>query len=335
VTPLRYSTFALSGSDELYAQFRFSLRNDGAAPLAGTRLSAVSRGSQLTIQPAELDTLAPGASATVDVSFPLALVAEHMKVRVALSPASLPQLPPVALEPAAFPAGAAPSAGTDSSSSQAALVVVGLLVSVGVAVWCRRRYQQSLEEGAGPAAPGAAAAQGGNPYERVLDVPGAIAAEGPVSPAQQGGLQLGAMKAKVAAALPQRLRKPRGSRGRRGPPSPAAVGLVLGAGTVVATHEEAVAFGYSPGGPRASQAASAGAAAQAPPPEWQEAWQEDDGWDLSDSELLGTDGEAEEADAAPPKPQAADAHDSGKPPVAPAAGAARKSQQDSESDWDS
>ena len=331
MTPLRYSTFALSGSEELYAQFRFALRNDGSVPLAGTRLSAVSRGSQLTIQPAELDTLAPGASATVEVSFPLALVAEHMKVRVALSPASLPQLPPVALEPSAFPAGAAPSAGTDSSSSQAALVVVGLLVSVGVAVWCRRRYQQSLEEGAGPAAPGAAAAQGGNPYERVLDVPGAIAAEGPASPAQQGGLQLGAMKAKVAAALPQRLRKPRGSRGRRGPPSPAAVGLVLGAGTVVATHEEAVAFGYSPGGPRPSQAAASGAP---PPPEWQEAWQEDDGWDLSDSELLGTDGEAEEA-AAAPKPQAA-AEDS-KPPAAPAAaaGAARKSQQDSESDWDS
>jgi hypothetical protein len=116
------------------------------------------------------------------------------------------------------------------------------------------------------------------------------------------------------------------------------VGLVLGAGTVVATHEEAVTYGYSPG-PRPSQSSAAAGGVGAAAPEWQEAWQEDDGWDLSDSELLGTDGEAEEEPQAPAKPQAAAASkgaaaDAAEKPQAGGA-AARKSQQDSESDWES
>jgi hypothetical protein len=343
-TPVRYVTFAPAGSDETYSRFSFTVRNDGAVPLSAHLVASNSTAS-VTITPPELDALAPNATLAVEVFFPSRLLEDDIQVRISIP--SAPVLIP--LDPARFPKG---SAGvSDDNSGQAALVILGLIVSGGVAYWCRRRYRQSLEEGAGggafAAAPGGSGGGGNNPYERMEEESGggpvdAHAAQPPAAAtapaaAQHGGVQMGVLQA--VAALPGRLRRPRRPRrSSSGPASPAAVGLVLGAGTVVATHEEAVASRASRGGGNGGGGGgSSGAPGERPASpqerEWQGAWQEDDGWDLSDDALLGTDEEKDDDAPPPPRPAV-------QPAAAKAAPAKRVEEPvaapgGSDSDWDS
>jgi hypothetical protein len=340
--PVRYVTFAPAGSDETYSRFSLTVRNEGAVPLSANLVASKSPAS-VTITPPELDALAPNATLSVEVFFPSRLLEDALEVRI-----SIPSAPVrISLDPALFPNGS--TGVSDDNSGQAALVILGLIVSGGVAYWCRRRYRQSLEEGGGggvfAAAPGGGGG-GGNPYERMEEESGggpvdAHAAQPPAAatapaPAQHGGgggVQMGVMQA--VAALPGRLRRPRRPRrSSSGPASPAAVGLVLGAGTVVATHEEAVASRASHAGGSGSRfgAGSSGGHAPGERPaspqeqEWQGAWQEDDGWDLSDDALLGTD---EEKDDPPPRPVTA------KPAPAKRAEEPVAAPGGSDSDWDS
>jgi hypothetical protein len=108
---------------------------------------------------------------------------------------------------------------------------------------------------------------------------------------------------------------------------------VLGAGTVVASPAEAAA-GYHRQGGRDSQPGRPAS----PPAEWQGAWQEDDGWDLSDDALLGTD--EEDAGKAGAGAGAAQARGAGEAtaraqqqPKQPTQ--QQRAQPDSDSDWDS
>ncbi len=326
---VRYVTYVPSGKDETYSRFTFTLRNDGPLPLS-THLAPTKQGSLVAINPSDVLQLPPGGAVNVEVSLPTRLLEQTVEVRI-----SIPAAPVyVPLDPSRFPKPAA-AAPDEGSSSQAALVVLGFIVSAGVAYWCRRRYRQSLEEESGAAAvPGGGS--GANPYARVgdatpgegEDAPAAAPAHGSGNAGGGKGVQLGVIGAAVAA-LPERLRQPR--RQRRGAPGPAAVGLVLGAGTVVGSHEEAVA---SRGG--RSAASHPGGAGGAPgdrpasPQEWQGAWQEDDGgWDLDDDALLSDTEQPEQPEGAKPRRESAAAAKSD------AAGAEKRSKsQGSDSDWD-
>jgi len=291
-----------------YARFSFLVTNAGAARSVTLSAEAPGSGSAtggVKVEPGTL-SLAAGSSGLAEARVPSSLAGIAVRVRVT-APGLTPLLIP--LDSAAFPhAGAAAQEGGYDSGSQAALVIFGLLVAAGVGFWSRRRYRQSLL---------AQAAAAGSGYERVgegeaASQPLAAQAAPPVGGVQQ---VLHAVK-----ALPGRLRAPRRSRRPRGEASPGAVGLVLGAGTVVATPEEAVA-----GGARARQGATAAS------PEWDGAWGEggeEDGWDLSDRSLLGSDEEAEQGRQAPQPQQA------GAGAQAQTARASKAREGGSDSDWD-
>jgi hypothetical protein len=221
----------------------------------------------------------PGATAAA-VTLSVSAGSSWDNTTVALAAANFPPYP----SPPPPPQSPAPPRSAEPSrQAQLALVLFGLGFAAIAALVARHRYQASVES-AGVAA---------RAYERIgSDADGAAVAqeEGsplpprPVSPPSgrpplmlakppHAGLQLGAI---------------RGAHARAGG-APAA-GLVLGAGTVVTSPEQAADSG----------AAGTAAAARAPPatqpPGWNAAaWDDEDGadsgWDISDHSLLGSDEE--------------------------------------------
>jgi hypothetical protein len=286
-------------------RFIFVVCNTGKTALAVT---LVGEGAGVLVHPSTL-TLAPGVTAPVTAHVPAALLnaSASASVRVRNATATLAM---VVLVPSTFPASSSSSSSSSSSEtmspagsstptsydagSQAALVICGLLLAGGVGLYCRRRYRNSLLQ----------------QREEQLHPHGSVEQQQLLGPSQGGGFDLVGPPSRSptlpggAGALQLGgLRKP----SRRGE-SPQAVGLVLGAGTVVATPQEAVLGGaqarqsqharHSRGPARGDPPAGGGAGHAAP--NW-DGWGDggdDGGWDLSDSSLLGSDNEGHPAEDA-------------------------------------
>ena len=298
-------------------RFIFVLTNAGNTTLVATL--AGEGGAGVLVHPAIL-TLAAGATAPVTALVPAALLNHSAAASVRVSNATA-TLALVALLPSAFPVSSSSSSSTSSSSSeapspgsgstptsydagsQAALVICGLLLAGGVGLYCRRRYRNSLLQ----------------QREQLLHPHGSVEQQQLLGPAQGGGFDLvgppprsptlppGGAASLQLGPIPGGLRKP----GRRGE-SPQAVGLVLGAGTVVATPQEAVLGGaqarlsqharQSRGAARGDAAAGGLSGAGHGAPNW-DGWGDggdDGGWDLSNSSLLGSDNEGHQAEGAAP-----------------------------------
>ena len=341
-------------------RFIFVVCNTGKTALAVT---LNGEGAGMLVHPSSL-TLAPGVTAPVTAHVPAALLNGSAPASVRVSNATA-TLALVVLVPSTFPASSSSSSTTSTTSSespspagsssptsydagsQAALVICGLLLAGGVGLYCRRRYRNSLLQ----------------QREQQLHPHGSVEQQQLLGPSQGGGFDLVVGPPPRSPTLPGGagalqlggLRKP----SRRGE-SPQAVGLVLGAGTVVATPQEAVLGGaqarqsqharHSRGaGDRGDPPAGGGAGRTAP--NW-DGWGDggdDGGWDLSDSSLLGSDNEGHQVEEgsrprAPPPPLPAKPVLQLKPPAQqlqqqaiaaqPHRPAAAQPPAGSDSDWD-
>ena len=346
-TPVLYT--APVTDKHAYGRFIIAVTNVGNSTLA---ISVSASPTGAAVEPSAL-TLAARATAVVKAHVPTALLSgSGASLRLSESGNSSTTLLLLPLRAGAFPATSSTSSSSSSEASlspapktspasydagsQAALVICGLLLAVGVGYYSRRRYRNSLLQ------QHEQQLQGQHQIEREQLLGPSLGRGfdhiGPGAERDLGGegVQLG-----LVSSMGGGQRK--GGRlalGGSAPMSPRAVGLVLGAGTVVATPQEAVL-----GGAQARQShqrrsggggAASGAAASASP-NWDGWGEADDGWDLSDSSLLGSDTEQEPRGAggkkAPPpalpaKPQQAST--AAKTAAAPPHNAANNS----DSDWE-